>query len=871
MRFFLDFQSDGYGKKQVDEIFGTSDINFSLKQKDGKLGRDVSFSGNEIQFEFTHLRNHELKQLLYYHRKFGFESVVVLTIEIDSLNKYTCDLDFATAETDDLEYFKCKGIEDGKLQIINARKSVKVDVLSDLDVDGNYIGGLVPENMLLLAKPLVQVSRWEQPVIFYENLKAENEQPITVYYQVNPAQNLAKSELEDTLSFFSSKESKNVNAFDSSNFTLIKFKNASKNVNISIKDLLIHLETDVDNGAEGYVDMNFNIYYGADFSTATKYTFLNVYKTEHQTYDFTGNFFYNIPSLNRGDTVWLQFDFKVRQSHTQIIGNLNQRFECFTTISGMNVEISAESTAYNSVSKSLRLVDVMRQIIRSVSGLSIDAPRFEAFGQFYDNRLLNGNFLRGITDKPFYISLEDIEKSIVEMYGDYEIDSNGKIFFGIYQDFYTNNEVGFFNNTQFSEMNKTYNPKYMINEFGFKYANYQSLKENEEPNSADTIHGESKFVLFNKSVENKKEIEVDWTRDAFLIEETRKKAIIIKDNTASQEDDTIFCLDSIATTFDNEFTEVTELQHSYDASTFKLTLRNDGSINFISLGIIVGSYFYIQTPDANAGTYTVDTVGQNSLELIRALGIVTTAGDGTRQTKYKYTLSQSTVPYTNYTNQGFSETANLSSSDNYSNRRYSIKQNIYNYYQSYLATANLYWKDKPLKNTWYKNNGDYVAKYDGVKLTEKEDFIPENPILSPMLYNEIVFKNVDFVDFIALINAIRSVRGFIRAIDNNDTVFRFYSNEVSYSLLEKELRFKKGEEKYEPSKMTIETKLAGFYLINGQTGVNKVIYSVENEKVYLYDLNRYRLYNGVYWMEISVNGAFAPDLITLKSWLDLLI
>ena len=829
MKFTLDFQSDNYGKKVIDEPFGTSDINFSLKQKEGKLGRDISFSGNEIQFEFTHLRSHELKQLLYYHRKFGFESIVVLTIEIDELNKYTCDLDFATAETDDLEYFKCKGIEDGKLQIINARKSVKVDVLSDLDVDGNYIGGLVPENMLLLAKPLVQISRWEN----------NNQTGVVVSSFVpiayNPCINLVKSDIEDSLSFFSdalfysSNDSEN-----KSNFSIIKAINRLNNIKVSIKGV----EMTTNESLELF------LYYGSQKVSLKKINNGEV---------FSGDIFYTIPVLERGEEVSILF-----RALRNNIAKINY------------IETSAESTAYNSVSKSLRLVDVMRQIIRSVSGLSIDAPRFEAFGQFYDNRLLNGNFLRGITDKPFYISLEDIEKSIVEMYGDYEIDSNGKIFFGIYEDFYTDNEVGFFNNTQFSEMNKTFNPKYMINEFGFKYANYQSLKENEEPNSADTIHGESKFVLFNKAVENKKEIEVDWTRDAFLIEETRKKAIIIKDNTASQEDDTIFCLDSIATTFDNEFTEVTELQHSYDTSTFKLTLRNDGSINFISLGIIVGSYFYIQTPDANAGTYTVDTVGQNSLELIRVLGIVTTAGDGTRQTKYKYTLSQSTVPYTNYTNQGFSETANLSSSDNYSNRRYSIKRNIYNYYQSYLATANLYRKDKSLKNTWYKNNGDYVAKYDGVKLTEKEDFIPSNPILSPMLFNDVVFKNVDFVDFILLQNNIRSQRGFIRAIDNNDQVIKLYPQSVEYSLLEKELKIK-GEEKYEPSKMTIETQLAGFYLINGQTGVNKVIYDVENEKVYLYDLNRYRLYNGVYWMEISVNGAFAPDLITLKSWLDLLI
>jgi hypothetical protein len=47
-----------------------------IKTKDrrgGGMARDF-FSGGDIQFEFTDMREHELKQLLYYHRKFGFGS-----------------------------------------------------------------------------------------------------------------------------------------------------------------------------------------------------------------------------------------------------------------------------------------------------------------------------------------------------------------------------------------------------------------------------------------------------------------------------------------------------------------------------------------------------------------------------------------------------------------------------------------------------------------------------------------------------------------------------------------------------------------------------------------------------------------------------
>jgi hypothetical protein len=63
--------------------------------------------------------------------------------------------------------------------------------------------------------------------------------------------------------------------------------------------------------------------------------------------------------------------------------------------------------------------------------------------------------LRGIAKKCFKVSLEDIENSLDEFKGDFEIGSDGKVFFGIEKDYYTAIESGFFNNIQFKEMNKT--------------------------------------------------------------------------------------------------------------------------------------------------------------------------------------------------------------------------------------------------------------------------------------------------------------------------------------------------------------------------------------------------------------------------------
>ena len=207
MRYFLDFKNDGYGIKQIDEPIGIEGMVLTLKQRDNGLGRDVFSAGKgEMQFEFTIERNHEFQMLLYYNRRFGFESNVVLTIEQDAVNKIFYDLDFANADTDDLEYFKCKGIEDTKLQIVSARKDVKVDINNGFDVDGNFIGELPSTNMLLLSKPLIQESSWEKLEILDVKLKAEGKGTASSFYHINPCFNIVKSEIENTNAGFSAVE-----------------------------------------------------------------------------------------------------------------------------------------------------------------------------------------------------------------------------------------------------------------------------------------------------------------------------------------------------------------------------------------------------------------------------------------------------------------------------------------------------------------------------------------------------------------------------------------------------------------------------------------------------------------------------------------
>lgn len=746
--FYLDFKNDSSGEVQIDEPIGYADMDFNLQQKDKGYGRDISFSGGEAQFNFVNYRNHYLDKLLYFNHFYGFESKVDLIIRQEGYADIVAEMDFASAVSDDFEYFKCKVIQQSSLQIVKRRKSVKVDLFNNKDVDGNPITPLMTENMLLLNKPVYQKSRWEQSQQYALNLETKGDRN----YTINPAVNITKSDIDGTQNPFEISGA----GFESMQY--LQSASNLKKVTIKLNGVGGLLQPDADNGGKGSIKFSLELRYGSVFNTAQKKVLLaKELNARGNDYAFnTTDYVVGIDALNRGDKVWICFQFIMNETTT--FG----RIECFGYVNIKSIDITAESSSYNSITPSFRLIDVMRQVVKSTSGLDIVAPRFDVGGAFYDNRLFNGNFLRNAltntdgTRKPFYISLEDIEKSIVEMNADHEIDSDGKVFFGTEADFYTAEESGFFDNTQFSEMSKVFNPRFSVNEFSYKYKNYQALKENEEVNSADNIHGESKYVFTNKMVENKKEITVEWIRDAFLIESNRRKAIVVSQDTASQDDDTLFCIDAVATSGDISFTEVSFLQHTFDAIANRLTLRSDGEVNFNSLGITVGSTLNIAAPDKNAGNYVVqanakspgstvdDIVASSSLLLLRfSSGVISPNNNGERITKYTYTLDDALVPFTNYTSQGFTSISNLNAPDNYSNLRYSIRRNINNYYQPYLATCNLYHKDETIKNTWYKNNGECITVYNDITLKENESFVPSNPILSPFMYDNIIFANVE--------------------------------------------------------------------------------------------------------------------------------
>lgn len=843
-RFWLIFSDKLTKKRYIDEPINFADADFQLNRKEGGMGLDASISGGELKFRFTSFRNHLLDEILYWFHKDGFEAYVTFGFSIPTGEIFSGEIDFYTADTNDFDYIECSVILDAQKLLFKRRFETKVDLFSNTTIDGEAIEPLQPIPMLLQAKPVQQISQWKQA-------SAVSFKHVNIVQYVNITQSIVGTGgIDNTLIPYTQNT-----AYGGQDFQILEAVSNLTNVKLKISN--VNISVFVDGG--GYLFAR--IYLVKSVTYPTGFNPLKdqpILVNDAASMSINDVIDYDIGNISRGEKVWLF-----------LVTSQTLAREMTISINSIDTTITADSIAYNSTPLTFRLIDVMRQVTKSISGLELNAPRYDNAGEFYYTVLTNGKLLGGNSTDPFYISWEDIEKSIVgEHNADSELEIDGRIFVGIEKDFFASEECGFFDNTQFSGLKKKVNPVYSLNKFSLKYSKYQSLKENTEPNSGSTIHGESIVTPINKRIENSKDVTIDWVRDAILLDTQQRLSTKVSDDTATQDDDTIFAIDTIENALDRTFTETTELSHTW--SDPYLSLRSNGDVNFEVIGIKTGTNFTIQSPDKNSANYLVESVSGAELKLSRVNGNnPNDSTNGIRLTKYTYEIKKESIPIVNRTNEGFNVILNLTSPDKYSNLRYSIQRNIRNYWNSFLATVNLYHSDKELKNTYYKNNGKCETEYNGLHITEKEDWIPNEPIMTPIMYEQVIFANVDFSDYLLLQSQLRTRRGFVRTIDNNNRVLKLYPTKMSYSIKSRELNIS-GNEKFERAYMTI-VKQNGIITVNDETKLRKLIYKVEEgNKIVLFDLERQKLYNSVYWNKISINGAYAETLEILKGWLDLL-
>ena len=857
--FYLNFKNDATGLVEITEPVKFDGASFTVEQDKGRYGRDISYGNEEVSLEFyggifDNGLTMGLTQLLDYHKTYGFESEVEFILKKNGVNFTIGLLDFQMAKTDLLTYFECKIIQENNRAIINRRKEINVDVFSDKDLDLNTITPLTTENILLKAKPVLQASEWKS--VGSKTFSADSVDPTRFWCAFNLAQTNTSTGIENSLNWL--EDIIYVNSIlDAEKFGLLYAQNRLNDIKVTATIDMTYVVTQGALPDFGFVALY--LCWGDTFdpsnTSTTRHLLYNDTwgSTVEKTVVLNDTFEFTIDEVNQGGKVWLFW---------AVIGSADCNVDI--THRNFNAKAQAVSTSIDSVIKGVRYIDLFKQNVKSISGLTIDAPKFDVGGEFYDQFAFNGKLIRQYTDKPFYVNFKDLTEGLQELNADYQINQND-VFLGQYNDFYNNVDLGGYLQAPDSEFNTNFNDRYSINAFNYSYKTFEQNKD--ESNTIDSIHTEAQFLLPNKLVENVKKVEVNYIRDPFSIEASRRQGINTKESTSLDNDDKIFLIDIYPLDPSSVGGFGLRLLMRMNDSKLEIlnnTLNGEGTpFDWTLLGFSVGSEFSIIS-GKNIGNYIVFSLEKEKIVLTPVGFTPSFQGDGYIKTEYPL----NNVSYVNRTNQGFTEILNLSSGDNYSNLRYSIKRNI-NHWESYLKTASKYKPNGIIQNTFFKNNGLLSTKYgtetiptiegSNINVTDLND-----AILSPMAYKTKVIAEFETVK--TLLDNLATQKGFIRVIDTNNRVLKIHPTKLDYEWMSNLLTIE-GEQRNESDFVTIDT--IGTELVNiNEVGYDSIIlkrnwFKIDGFFITLYDFNNIPLINPTRIEKVKVNGVYYTNAVNL--------
>lgn len=871
IKHFLNFINDGFGRHEVPEPINFSGTDFTLKQDDGRLGRDVSFSGGESSFIFTKFVHAEyFDKIQEYYEVYGNESEILYETEINNIVEVHGKFDFQTAKNNVYDKIEVSIIQEQTSELIKKREDISVNLFGTKTLDDVDITPCQTSNILLLSKPLLQYSELDMgnSDILLQSEKTDNlSNNDTVTGLVMPFLQPKKSGLKNTLtgsfqgvqSFPFALTFEGIMSGIESTYDDFKIFEAEENiVNAKINfEYEFDLKTVIGNTPTGYTDFWTEIRYGNNYTE--NYSVLqsgragvNVTSTFTFTYDIT------IPLLTRGQKIWIVIRFKNRKSGGGIAWTRSD-----FTFKKWNLKIEAVSKGVNTLVKGVRLHEAINYTSQSLAGIPSDFNYGETTLQ--NHFIFNGNLLRNLLDKPFYLKWQDVHNWMKLINADFELTPSNECFIGLEADYYTNTEMFVFDEIQNEEYTKNFNKKFLINKFQMEFENYQAKNENTDTNTNDTIHGQATFYTASKGVENKKEIKIPISYDPFLAEQKKREQVTKDDTTATKDDDSLFIFDCVPYV-NQSFNETFLVKHTQDISGLKVT--NDGSFSWLSLGLkqldrvdIIGGH--------NLGdNYLVDYFSSTdrTLVLVPALGVTISSINEALTTFVYYPTD---FDYQIRTTEGIDTLSGFDNPFDFGNVLWGAGRVTKQFYNSYLATANLYNNGKAIKNSSYTKNGNALINANGLAIKESEAFIPTNPILNQFIHT--ITVNCSFANFLILKNKVKTERGYIRVADTDNFILKLYPKELTFLNNSDNLKNSKltivGEEKYQTNTINIVYENIGFLVINDEVIIHKLKYKEKRNKIYIFDNSNRLLFRPVFWQKVAVNGANATTIDELKSWL----
>ena len=772
--FFLDFRSDNTGRLEICDPVGFDSSNFTLEQESGRLGRDVSFAGGDIDLEFNVLTNigglsHQFNNLIRYYNTFGFESNVLFIINTNGTDKVIGELDFKDSETDIIKTFKCKVIQDSLQAKVKRRSDINVDLFSNTDIEGNRLPPLNTESIIIKATPLRQISSWElvNPIV-----NARNEDFFLNRFDLSFTPQITQNQIGVTLSpleagaFFDSTREQ---------FIFLRAETSLTNISINLRNFTYSFDTEspVDNSPRPFTTQ---IVYrvGLDFSTSSEIVITIPNSGNNADFTIDGI------SLNIGDSLWI---------YTRVVLDSSGETAIFTNnVESARYDITATSLSNDTITQGVRLVDAMRRVVRSISGANIEAPAFE--NELHDQFIFTGSLLRNIRGREFNISLDDILNQIKEFYADYEIKPDGVVSFSLYDEFYPDNELAVFNQPAHLQFSSIFNDRYEINQINFEYENYEEGNNDDINQSYEGVHTECQMFVPNEMVENKKEIKLPWGRDPFWIEKIIRQGAR-SDESVSQEQDDDVAIISATTATNLVRNETLYVRHNVVGveNIQELILSSNGSFSFDLLGMFIGDVITISSQQIgtgggaflNNGEYQIISISPVSIRLSPILS--SPSFNGEAFTTINYTITTATL--ITETNEAFSDIVGSTDTEGFANMRFTPKRNIINYYGRYLATASFFKPLGTITNTKFIHNGDFSTSLLGTMefVTENQDIeisaLP-SPILKPFKVISEVFT--DFDTAFKLMDDSRSTRGYISIINTNDDRTKIHASKLVFDI-----------------------------------------------------------------------------------------
>lgn len=852
MLYYFNFQQS-IGLRQIDEPFGADKVPFGIMQESGRKGRDVNYAGgSEAKYTITTAVDRygfEFDQFLKDWLRYGFELQIELQIDFGNGIEVVGNIaKVSTNQYDTIEFIVVQ-------KLAEARLKRNYEVTQDLFAGDNPVSKY---KVLVPAKPTIQVSEWKLAPFQYTTTPSSNPneyaiQDNSIYF--NPLQQQVKTDIKASLTW-----TYNVGG-DPNGFRLLTLGTNASGIKIEFFTNILYKyrPNEAIVGLDKAGSLGLFVAYGQTYETATILPPVwyngSVFEVD-QDFQLPTYMQVEIPYLTQTDSVWIYWR----------VGSQNGAVNRIQFDINDRIQISLTSTALTTVVPCIRYIDAIRKVVGDASGLSVISPRFDFGGEMYDQFITNPSLMRNIEDKPFYLSFKDIieERIRPEVNGDYEIDANSNVFIGFYRDFYRNFEIGAFEQVALKEFRLEEDERKAIKIIKNGFKSFASQKETEEGNTFDIVHGTAEHKTENENASGTREALVGDIRDAFLISQIQIKSYNVSKTSATQDDNKVIALDVVPLPSGRTETYTFTLQHIWAPELQRIILRNDGSFNWINLGVYVGSSFQILT-GLNANTYIVGEVTATDVSLVSDGG-----NNLIENTTVKYGIDP-TVTLKARTNEGFIVIENIAQGDNFINLPFTTKRILETYFNEEIASYCLPIQSQVI-NTEYNNNPDALTQFTGQQeIKEGETFTPTGAILEPVIIRtQLAMTLQEYWDMAQLL---RSERGFIRTWDANNMPIKGYIREGEYIPpqypSERQGYFECTlEKKYEPFYLDI-LAVDDTFIINGQVQPTGFRFSIDDTGyVSFKDSTGKLLFYPVPYDRVKINNSGATSSVQeLGMWL----